>query len=368
MFQSYKTYQFNKAEEPLIPGSLKLHPRFETPAYAGERFQFKEKRMTSSTTPRLALPFLQAGQALKNITHNEALQRLDTGLYLSCSNMAADALPESPDAGSAIIISDAPAAEVADRAGQIAVFMSGAWVWFAPTSGWTIWDEVSESLRVFDGTIWTGPSTDTVPETLPRLGLNATATDAQRLAVASETSLFNHDGDSHRLAVNRAAAADTASLVFQTNFSGEAEIGLTGSEGFSLKTSSDGTTFSNRFSAPQYYAGIQSPAFGSMRVSVEADAAVFIATPATGGIVVLTIVSDTGYPQVGLSGILGYDTGPTPSLITVAKTDRVERHGTSVLDGTFSAVNNIGISAVTGGLYLENRISGPREFSLTFLC
>ena len=36
--------------------------------------------MTATATPRLGLPFLQAGQALKNITHNEALQRLDVAL------------------------------------------------------------------------------------------------------------------------------------------------------------------------------------------------------------------------------------------------------------------------------------------------
>jgi len=45
--------------------------------------------MNAPTTDKLALPFLQPGQALKTITHNEALQRLDTGLYLSCSNMNA---------------------------------------------------------------------------------------------------------------------------------------------------------------------------------------------------------------------------------------------------------------------------------------
>jgi len=45
--------------------------------------------MTDDTTRTLSLPYLQPGQALKTITHNEALQRLDAGLYLSISNMAA---------------------------------------------------------------------------------------------------------------------------------------------------------------------------------------------------------------------------------------------------------------------------------------
>lgn len=324
--------------------------------------------MTSSATPRLALPFLQAGQALKNITHNEALQRLDTGLYLSCSDMAVDALPDGPSVNTAVIISDTPATALADRAGDIAVFISGAWVWFTPTAGWTIWDEIGQTLRVFDGTFWAGPTPQVLPDTLPQLGLNATASARQRLSVASDTSLFTHDGDSHRLTLNRAATVDTASLVFQTDFVGEAELGLTGAGGFSLKTSSDGLTFSEKLTAADSYSGVRSPAFGSLRVSVGNDAAVFISTPATGGIVALTIVRDDGFPQAGHSALFAYDTGGSPGLVSLAVTNQVENHGSTSLTGTNSAVGNIGASAIAGGLYLENRITNSREFSVTFLC
>lgn len=324
--------------------------------------------MTAPTTPRLDLPFLQAGQALKNITHNEALQRLDSGLYLSCSNMAADALPSDPVSGVVIIISETPDTTLLSRIGQIAVFLTESWVWFLPKSGWTIWDEVGETLQVFDGQIWVGPTPGLVPDTLPHLGLNASASTSQRLAVASDTSLFSHDGDSHRLTLNRAATSDTASLLFQTNFAGDAELGLTGADGFSIKTSSDGTSFANRMTTPDNYSGIRSPAFGSMRVTVANDAAQLIATPATGGLVVLTIISDNGFPQVGHSGIFAYDTGTSPGLITLAATSRAENHGSTILNGTISIDGNIGVSAVVGGIYLENRIANSRDISLTFLC
>ena len=324
--------------------------------------------MTTSSTPRLDLPFLQAGQALKNITHNEALQRLDSGFYLSCSDMAADQLPSAPDIGTAVIISPTPIAAVADRIGQIAVFTPSGWVWFSPQSGWTLWNELQETLQVFHDGNWISSVPDIAPETLPQLGLNATASPNQRLAVASDTSLFTHDGDSHRLTLNRAATADTASLVFQTNFAGEAELGLTGTDGFSLKTSPDGTSFTERLTAPDGDAGIRSPAFGSKRMTIANDSAELTATPATGGIVMLTIVSDAGFPQVHYSGIFAYDTGPSPVLVTLAATNKVDNHGTASLDGTQSTDGNIGISAVTGGLYLENRITNDRDFSLTFLC
>ena len=324
--------------------------------------------MNASTTPRLNLPFLQAGQALKNITHNEALQRLDTGLYLSCDDMNANTLPPTAEAGTAIILSDTPEANFSKRMGQIAVFVNGSWAWFSPTPGWTIWDNMGQTLRVFNGEDWVRPTPDTLPENLPYLGLNTSATPAQRFAVASETSLFNHDGNSHRLTLNRAAKTDTASLVFQTEFEGEAEIGLTGTNGFSLKTSADGLTFSDRLTAPDSFSGIKSPAFGSVRVSIDNDAADLIPTPATGGLVAFTVVSDNGFPQISRSGLFAYDTGPTPALVNLAATSRVENHGSTPLTGTTSAEGNIGISAVDGGLYFENRIAGSRDISLVFLC
>ena len=324
--------------------------------------------MTATVTSRLNLPFLQAGQSLKNITHNETLQRLDAGLYLFCSDMAADQLPSDPVEGQAQIISQSPNETLMDRIGQIGVYMSGGWIWFTPKPGWTLWDAVGKTLRIFDGSSWVHPVPDMGQENLPFLGLNSSANSNQRLSLASETSLFSHDGGSHRLTVNRAEVTDTASLLFQTGFAGEAELGLTGEDGFSIKTSLDGAIFENRMTTPANYAGIQSPAFGSMQVKIANDAAQMIATPATGGLVALTIVSATGFPQVGHSGIFAYDTGDSPGLITLAATGRVENHGTMVLDGITSADGNIGISTVNGGLYLENRFANSRDISLTFLC
>ena len=324
--------------------------------------------MTATATARLDLPFLQAGQALKNITHNEALQRLDSGLYLSCSNMGATSLPDNPAEDLVLLVSHSPDITLSDRIGQIAVFTANGWVWFTPKPGWSLWDETEQTLRIYNGESWVPPMKETLQDSLPKLGLNAAATTAQRLSISSESSLFNHDGNSHRLTLNRAAQDDTASLIFQTGFTGVAELGLTGSGGFSLKTSSDGTNFIEKLSTPAAYNGVQSPAFRSKLISVENDAAVLIPTPATGGIVALTIVSQTGSPQAAHSGIFAYDTGLTPLLRSLAKIGRVEDHGTSTLNGTTSAVGNIGISAVEGGLHLENRIINTRDFSLTFIC
>lgn len=48
------------------------------------------------------------------------------------------------------------------------------------------------------------------------LDIGALPDAGSMLVVASAASLFSHDGGSHRLKVNKAAPADTSSVLFQT--------------------------------------------------------------------------------------------------------------------------------------------------------
>jgi hypothetical protein len=73
------------------------------------------------------------------------------------------------------------------------------------------------------------------------LGVNATADATNKLAVASSATLFNNVGNG--VQVNKNAAADTASFLFQTSFSGRAEFGTTGDDDFHFKVSADGSAW-----------------------------------------------------------------------------------------------------------------------------
>lgn len=78
------------------------------------------------------------------------------------------------------------------------------------------------------------------------LGLGGATADAtNRLSLNAPASLFNHAGAGHQIKVNKAAATDTGSCLFQTGFSGRAEFGLTGSDDFQIKVSGDGATWFN---------------------------------------------------------------------------------------------------------------------------
>jgi hypothetical protein len=76
-----------------------------------------------------------------------------------------------------------------------------------------------------------------------KLGINATADTTNRLALKSPASLFDNVGNGHQQKINKAAAGDTASQLFQTGYSGRAEYGLTGDDNFHIKVSPDGSAW-----------------------------------------------------------------------------------------------------------------------------
>lgn len=86
-------------------------------------------------------------------------------------------------------------------------------------------------------------ATPTELQNLSLLGVNATADSTNRLSVSSAAALFNHDGNGIQLKLNKNAVSDTASLLYQTSWSGRAEIGTTGNDDFHFKVSADGTSW-----------------------------------------------------------------------------------------------------------------------------
>jgi hypothetical protein len=98
-------------------------------------------------------------------------------------------------------------------------------------------------LVVWSGSTWSpaGGGESGGDGAFDTVGINATADTTNRLAVSSPASLFNHAGNGHQVKLNKAAADDTTSLLFQTDWSGRAEIGTTGDDDFHFKVSPDGS-------------------------------------------------------------------------------------------------------------------------------
>jgi len=98
-------------------------------------------------------------------------------------------------------------------------------------------------LKIHTGGTWADLASGGSLQNVPGLGVASASDATNRLSVASPASLFSHDGAGHQMKVNKAAPADTASLLFQSGFSGRAEMGLAGNDDFSVKVSADGSTF-----------------------------------------------------------------------------------------------------------------------------
>lgn len=193
-------------------------------------------------TPRLLLPLLAAGQAQKHVTHNDALMRLDGLIHLTVDSRTQAAPPASPTALSAYIVPAGGTGAFAGRTDQVALFEDGGWTFLVPRAGWQAWVSDEAEHNLWTGTEWRrdSPLSSLGAE---RWGVNATADTTNRLAVSAEASLFNHAGSDHRLKINKAAAGNTASLLFQSNWSGRAEFGLAGDDDFRVKVSADGSAW-----------------------------------------------------------------------------------------------------------------------------
>lgn len=196
----------------------------------------------SPSFPNLNLPALVPGQAQKHVTVNAAMAVLDALVQIAALTDDLNEPPASPSEGDAHIVGASPSGAWDGQEANIAVYQNGAWQFHTPRSGWRCWRVSDNSLRVFTASGWK-PAADYLVE-FPKVGVNASPDNTNRLTVQSAASLFNHDGAGHQLKINKDAETDTASLVFQTAYDGHAEIGLAGNNRLQIRTSPDGSVFS----------------------------------------------------------------------------------------------------------------------------
>ena len=193
----------------------------------------------------LPLPLLAPAQAQKHVTHNEALLRLDTLVQLVVEAFDAAIPPPVPEGGQIWALGDAPTGVWAGKGGQMAVWSGGDWQFIPPRDGWRAVKRGETRLRIHAAGIWARPDMDN----LAGLGVNATHDTENRLTVASPGTLLSHSGAGHRLKINKAETTETASLLFQSDWSGRAEFGLAGTDDFSIKVSPDGSGWTTALTA-----------------------------------------------------------------------------------------------------------------------
>ncbi|HEY7644588.1 MAG TPA: DUF2793 domain-containing protein [Hyphomicrobiales bacterium] len=194
--------------------------------------------MANST--HLNMPFIEAAQAQKHVTHNAALAALDAVVMLSVLDRTLAAPPGSPGEGDRYLVASSATGDWSGQDGKVAAWQDGAWAFYAPQEGWIAWIASEGIALICDGTGWTGCAT----QNAAFVGVNTAASTTNRLAVASGAVLFTHAGAGVQVKLNRNGGGDNASLLFQSAYSGRAEIGCLGNDDFVFKTSPDGSSFS----------------------------------------------------------------------------------------------------------------------------
>lgn len=194
----------------------------------------------SQTSARLSLPFLQPAQAQKHVTVNEALERLDFLVQLSVVAFDALSPPSDAEDGQVWALGPMPTGDWAGEGGKLALRAGGGWEFIPPASGWCA--TRGTELRLYDGGDWRAPGPGSL-QNVDGVGIRTSHDAANPLAVAGAGTLLSHDGAGHQLKINKAGDAATASLLFQTSWSGRAEIGTAGNDDLSFKVSADGMTW-----------------------------------------------------------------------------------------------------------------------------
>jgi hypothetical protein len=203
----------------------------------------------TDTSIHLNLPYLAPAQAQKHVTHNEALQILDGIVQMSVADRTLTAPPADPAMGARYIVAAPASADWSGHENEMALWTGSVWSFMAPQVGWRVW-VIGESLEVvWHAGMWQSVLAVGAPlDNVAGVGVNAVSDATNRLAVSSSATLLNHEATDHQLKINKAATADTSSLLFQTGFSGRAEMGLAGSDTFSIKVSGDGANWTDALS------------------------------------------------------------------------------------------------------------------------
>jgi hypothetical protein len=105
-------------------------------------------------TREFGLPLVQAAQAQKHVTVNEAFARLDA---VSCLRIEARDLmtpPSAPEDGTVYAVGIGATAAWTGQEGALAIAVNGDWRFVLPKRGWTAWDVTLDRGVIFDGTDW----------------------------------------------------------------------------------------------------------------------------------------------------------------------------------------------------------------------
>lgn len=110
--------------------------------------------MPLTQTDRLRLPLLAAGQAQKELAHNEALLLLDLIGQPVAQSADLAAPSTTPLAGQCWIVAASADDDWSGQEGMFAGWTGSGWRFLAPSAGWRVWVLDRDRAMRFDGSDW----------------------------------------------------------------------------------------------------------------------------------------------------------------------------------------------------------------------
>ncbi len=107
-----------------------------------------------ANTYNFGMPLLDAAQAQKHVTVNEALALADAVAQMRLKARNVTVPPVAVD-GTAYGIGVAATGDWAGQDGNLAVQANGGWLFITPKLGWRGWDESTGEALLYDGVDWT---------------------------------------------------------------------------------------------------------------------------------------------------------------------------------------------------------------------
>ena len=92
-----------------------------------------------TVTPNLALPYIDANQSQKHVTHNDAIRALDALCQLSVLAIQT-APPGSPANGDCYLVAASATGAWTGKDKDVAAWQDGAWYFYPPEAGWTAYN------------------------------------------------------------------------------------------------------------------------------------------------------------------------------------------------------------------------------------
>ena len=112
-------------------------------------------------TVKLGLPLVEASQAQKHVTVNEALARVDALTQLVLASRSVSLPPGAPGEGAAYAVPLGATGAWSGLEGQVALWLNGGWTSLVPAAGWRAWIADEGAPAIFDGLEWV-PGTGSV--------------------------------------------------------------------------------------------------------------------------------------------------------------------------------------------------------------